>query len=57
MNQLFDALRQRHDGYDVVDLRLLANAHEVNGRSASELDPEFADAVKNAVELDLETVC
>lgn len=48
MDKLFDALRELHAGYDVVDLRLLANAQEVNGRPGPEMDGEFADAIRNA---------
>lgn len=54
MNQLFEALREMHEGYDVVDIRLLANAEEVNGRSGPELDAEFAQAVRSSKEIDLE---
>lgn len=50
MNQLFEALRARHAGYEVVDFRLLANLQEINGRSAADLDVEFAAAI-NAAEL------
>ncbi len=56
MKQLFDALREKHAGYDVVDLRLLANAQEVNGRQASELDGEFAVSVREAVSFDPSTM-
>lgn len=48
MDKLFNALRELHVGYDVVDLRLLANAQEVNGRQGPEMDHDFAESVRRA---------
>lgn len=56
MHKLFDALREQHPGYDVVDFRLLANQQEVNGRSAKELDDEFAEAVRSAMPIDIASI-
>jgi hypothetical protein len=56
MEKLFAALRERHPGYEPVDVRFLVNQMEVNGRSASALDEELAKAVASAEVVPIETV-
>ena len=53
MEKLFAALKAQHLGFEVVDVRLLANQLEVNGRAAVDLDAEFADAITSAVAVDI----
>lgn len=53
MNQMFEALRELHVGCDVVDIRLLANAEEINGRPGPDMDGEFADAIRSSAEFSL----
>lgn len=48
MEKLFAAIRDRHPGFEVVDVKLLANQHEVDGQDASELDEQLARAVREA---------
>lgn len=55
MEKLFAALRERHPGYDVVDVRFLVDHNHVNGRSASALDRAFAKAISDAERIDLAT--
>lgn len=56
MEKLFAALQEQHAGFDVVDVRFLANQPEVNGRLASEMDEEFAAAVREAVPVDIASI-
>jgi hypothetical protein len=53
MEKLFAALQEQHPGFDVVDVRFLANQPEVNGRQALEMDEDFAKAVREATPLDI----
>ncbi len=55
MEKLFDALREKHPGYDVVDVRFLVDYQSTDGRQAAEFDGEFADAVRKAKRVDLAT--
>jgi hypothetical protein len=48
MEKLFSAIRDQHPGFEVVDFRLLANQHEVDGQDVEELDEQFAGAVRGA---------
>ncbi|WP_168173897.1 hypothetical protein [Thioclava sp. DLFJ5-1] len=48
MERLFQAIREQHPGFDVLDVKLLANQHEVADQDATELDSAFAVAVNNA---------
>ena len=48
MEKLFQAVRERHPGFEVLDVKLLANQYEVADQSAAELDASFAEAVKTA---------
>ncbi|WP_425051515.1 hypothetical protein [Psychromarinibacter sp. S121] len=45
MEKLFQAIRDQHPGYDVLDVKLLANQHVVADQSATELDDAFSDAI------------
>lgn len=51
MNQLFDALRERHPGYDVVDVRFLVQ--QGDGRHGNDLDASVAQAIRNAKRVDM----
>ena len=53
MHKLFAALREKHPGCEVVDVRFLVDHNEVNGRDASLLDAAFAKAVKTAERVEL----
>jgi hypothetical protein len=55
MEKLFAALRERHPGYDVVDVRFLVDQSRVDGRPAEELDGAFAEAIQKAKRVDLAT--
>jgi hypothetical protein len=55
MEKLFAALRERHPGYDVVDVRFLVDQNKVDGRPAEELDDAFAKAIRKAKRVDLAT--
>lgn len=55
MEKMFAALRERHPGYEVVDVRFLVDQHEANGRPAQELDKAFAKAIRIADRIDLAT--
>ena len=46
MNMLFAAIREQHPGFEVMDIRLLANREEVDGQSPADLDRPFAAAVR-----------
>lgn len=48
MEQLFQAIRDQHPGFEVLDVKLLANQHEVAGQDANELDEDFAKAIRQA---------
>lgn len=48
MDKLFQAIREQHPGFDVLDVKLLANQHEVADQDAAELDGAFAVAIENA---------
>lgn len=48
MEKLFAAICEQHPGFEVVDVKLLANQHEVNGQDSAELDEQFAKAVREA---------
>lgn len=56
MEKLFAALRERHPGYEVADVRFLVAAGEVTGRPAEELDEAFAHAIRNAERVNLADV-
>ena len=56
MQKLFAALRERHPGYEPVDVRFLVNQMEVDGRSAGVLDAQLAKAVADAEVVAFETV-
>ena len=56
MQKLFAALRERHLGYEPVDVRFLVNQMDVDGRSASALDAQLAKAVADAEVVAFETV-
>lgn len=48
MNLLFDAIREQHPGFEVMDIRLLADQNKVADQDADELDAKFAQAIKSA---------
>ena len=48
MEKLFAAVRDQHPGFEVLDVKLLANQHEVDGQAADQLDDMFAHAIRNA---------
>ena len=56
MKKLFAALRERHPGYDVCDVRFLVDNNELDGRPAEDLDAAFAKAIRAAERVDLATV-
>lgn len=53
MNQLFAAIREQHPGFEVMDVRLLANQNEVDNQDPEQLDVEFAAAVRSAEEMQI----
>jgi hypothetical protein len=55
MEKLFAALRERHPGYDVVDVRFLVDQTQVDGSPAENLDSAFAEAILKAKRVDLAT--
>jgi hypothetical protein len=56
MEKLFAAMQEQHPGYELLDVRLLANQNEANNQDLSQLDEQFAVAVNAAVDLDLGTL-
>lgn len=48
MEKLFDAIRNQHPGFEVVDVKFLVNPLEVDGQDAEALDIEFAKAINEA---------
>lgn len=56
MEKLFGALRAKHYGYDVVDVRFTFDASKSMYMSFSEFDAAMAYAVENAVEVDVATM-
>ena len=56
MEKLFAALRERHLGYDVVDVRFLLDFSEVSGQRAADLDEAFAKSIVNAKRVDISTL-
>lgn len=55
MEQVFAALRNRHPGYEVVDFRLSVDDNFI-GPIENDLDFKLAEAIKNAVEVDIESI-
>jgi len=53
MEKLFAALREKHHGCDVVDVRFSIHHGEVNGMPASSMDAALANAVKSAKQVDI----
>ena len=48
MEKLFGALRSKHPGFDVRDVKFVVNLDEINGQKAADLDAGLAEVVKNA---------
>ena len=48
MDKLFEAVRHQHPGFEVLDVKLLANQQEVADQDAAELDDAFAASVTAA---------
>jgi hypothetical protein len=48
MDKLFAAIHRQHPGFEVVDVKFLANQVEVDGQGADGLDEAFAVAVDHA---------
>lgn len=56
MDKLFAALRERHSGFDVVDVRFLVDQSKVDGRPGQDLDEAFAVSILKAKRVDIATV-
>ena len=56
MEKLFAALRERHPGKEIVDVRFLLDFSEVNGQRAADLDEAFSKAIVNAKRVDVSTL-
>ena len=48
MEKLFDALRAKHPGHEVRDIKFIVNIDDVHGQQADDVDQCLADAVKDA---------
>lgn len=55
MEKLFAALREKHQGFEVVDVRFLVARNEVDGRDAGRIDGALAKAVREAELVDIAT--
>lgn len=54
MDKLFAALRERHPGFSVVDVRFLVAQGDADGKTGPDLDEAFARSVFNAKRVDVE---
>lgn len=54
MEKLFSAIRDQHPGFEVLDIKLLANQLEVDCQDASVLDDQFELSIRSATELCLD---
>lgn len=48
MEKLFAAIRDQHPDFEVLDVKLLANNHEVADQDAASLDSAFQEAITDA---------
>ncbi|WP_339646429.1 hypothetical protein [Jannaschia helgolandensis] len=54
MQNLYAALAAAHPGFDVLDVKFMANLGEAADQKADELDSQFGTAVTNAENLELD---
>lgn len=48
MEKFFAALREQHPGFEVVDVRFLAERTAARDQDAGSMDADLADAVRSA---------
>lgn len=62
MKQLFDSLKRKHPGFDVIDIRFSIGPdpesdHHPDVMNVDALDSALAQSVQTAVEVDIKVLC